>query len=99
MAILWDALPWVAAVLVGVKISVAVWIAIRLHANGLLSDRTLIIGAVCWDVIVFALYSLLLWLVPAFIFRSYFLALVAILAVPLARLAAAPLALAWNRHR
>jgi hypothetical protein len=27
------------------------------------------------------------------------LALVAILAIPLARLSAAPLALAWNRHR
>jgi len=29
----------------------------------------------------------------------YFLALLAILAIPLARVSAAPLALAWNRHR
>jgi len=33
------------------------------------------------------------------IFPRYLLALVAILAIPLARVSAAPLALAWNRHR
>jgi hypothetical protein len=59
----------------------------------------LIAGAICWDVVVFALYGLLTWLVPTLIFRSYVLALIAILGVPLARLSAAPLALAWNRHR
>ena len=36
---------------------------------------------------------------PTLLFRTYLLALVAILAIPLARLAAAPLALSWNRHR
>jgi hypothetical protein len=99
MGVLWNAFPWIAAVLVCIKLSAAVWIAMRLRDSRLLSDRTLVIGAVCWDVAVFALYGLLVWLAPALLFRSYFLALVAILAVPLARLSAAPLALAWNRHR
>jgi hypothetical protein len=99
IAALWTALPWILAVLVCLKLSAALWIAMRLHDNRLLSDRTLIAGAVCWDVAVFALYGLLVWLLPAMLFRSYFLALVAILAIPLARLSAAPLALAWNRHR
>ncbi len=99
MAALWNAIPWIAAVLVCFKISAAAWIAMRLHDSRLLSDRTLVIGAVCWDVIVFALYGLLAWIVPAMLIRSYFLALVAILEIPLARLSAAPLALAWNRHR
>jgi hypothetical protein len=99
MAMLWNVLPWIAAVLVCFKISAVARIAMRLRDSGLLSDRTLIVGAACWDVIVFALYGLLAWIFPALIFRRYLLALVAILAVPLARLSAAPLALAWNRHR
>jgi hypothetical protein len=99
MGVLWNALPWIAAVLVCIKVSAAAWIAIRLRDNRLLSDRTLVLGAACWDVSVFALYGLLVWLTPALLFRSYLLALVAILAVPLARLSGAPLALAWNRHR
>jgi hypothetical protein len=99
MAVLWNALPWIAAVLVCFKISAAAWIAMRLHDSRLLSDRTLVIGAACWDVSVLALWGLLVWLTPAVLFRSYLLALVAILEIPLARLSAAPLALAWNRHR
>jgi hypothetical protein len=82
-----------------IKLSAAAWIAMRLHDSRLLSDRTIVAGAICWDVVVFAFYGLLTWLLPGLIFRSYGLALVAILAAPLARLSAAPLALAWNRHR
>ena len=71
----------------------------RLHDSRLLSDRTLLIGAACWDVAVFALYGLLVWLVPTLLFPRYLLVFLAILAIPLVRLSAAPLALAWNRHR
>jgi hypothetical protein len=99
MAALWNALPWIAAVLVCLKLAAAAWIAMRLHDSRLFSGRTLILGAVCWDVVVFALYGLLVWIVPELFIRRYFLALVAVLAVPLVRLSAAPLALAWNRHR
>lgn len=99
MAALWNAFPWIVAVLVCFKLSAAAWIAVRLRNTRLLSDRTLVIGAACWDVSVFALYGVFVWIVPTLIVRSYFLVLVAILEVPLARLSAAPLALAWNRHR
>ena len=99
MGVLWNALPWIAAVLVCFKLSAAFWIVMRLHDGRLVSDRAILIGATCWAVVVVTLYGLLVWLVPALLFRGYFLALVAILAVPLARLSAAPLALAWNRHR
>lgn len=95
----WVALPWILSTLVIVKLVAAAWVAIRLHHGGLVSDRTLVAGAVCWDIIVFALYALLVWLTPALVFRRAPLALLAILAVPLARVAAAPLALSWNRHR
>jgi hypothetical protein len=95
----WDALPWLCAALVFIKMCAAAWIAMRLRDSRLLRDRTLILGAACWTVAVFALYGVLVWLVSTMIIPSYFLMLVAILGVPLARLSAAPLALAWNRHR
>ena len=96
---LFNALPWIAAVLVCVKISAAAWVAARLYRSRLLSDRTLVAGAACWTAAVLALYGLLSWLVSGPLIPGYFLVLVAILAIPLARLSAAPLALAWNRHR
>ena len=40
-----------------------------------------------------------LWLVPTLLLPTYLLALIAVLGVPLVRLSAAPLAVAWNRHR
>ncbi len=99
IAVLWNAFPAILAALVCIKLSAAAWIAIRLRDRRLLSDRTLVIGAACWDVIVFALFGLLAWILPALLIRRSLLALVAILAIPLVRISAAPLALAWNRHR
>ena len=96
---LWNGLPWIAAVLVCLKTSAAAWVATRLYRSRLLSDHTLVTGAACWVAVVLALYGLLIWLVSGPLIPRYFLALVAILAIPLARLSATPLALAWNRHR
>ncbi len=96
---LWNAMPWILAALVAVKMSAASWIATRLQSSRLVSDRALVTGAACWVVAVLALYALLSWLVSGPLVPHYFLVLVAILAIPLARLSAAPLALALNRHR
>src|SRR5437870_6620291 len=96
---LWDALPLILAMLVGVKMAAAAWIATRLYRRRLLSDRALVTGAACWCVAVLALYAVLVWFFSTPFVARYVLALVAILAIPLARLSAAPLALAWNRHR
>jgi hypothetical protein len=96
---LWHALPWILAALVGVKMSAAAWVAVRLYSSRLLSDRALVTGAAGWVVAVLALYGLLTWLFVTPLIARYLLGLVAILAIPLARLSAAPLALAWNRHR
>jgi len=96
---LWDALPLILAILVGVKMSAAAWIATRLYRSRLLRDRWLVTGAACWCLAVLALYGVLAWFLATPFFPRYVLALVAILAMPLARLSAAPLALAWNRHR
>jgi hypothetical protein len=96
---LWNALPQILAGLVGLKMSAAAWIATRLDRSRLLGDRALVAGAACWCVAVLALYGVLVWFFSTPFVARYVLALIAILAVPLARLSAAPLALAWNRHR
>jgi hypothetical protein len=96
---LWSALPLIFTVLVCVKMSLAVWIAARLYRGRLVSDRTLVIGAACWSAAVFAVYGVLVWMLDTPHIPRYLITLLAILAIPLARLSAAPLALAWNRHR
>jgi hypothetical protein len=96
---LWEALPLILAGLVGLKMSAAAWIATRLDRSRLLGERALVAGAACWLVAVLALYGVLVWFFSTPFIARYVLALVAILAIPLARLSAAPLALAWNRHR
>ena len=98
-AAVWDMLPGMLAGLVCLKMLAAGWIVIRLYDSRLLSDRTLVTGAAYWLVAVLALYGLLAWLLSTPNFPHYILALVAILGIPLVRLSAAPLALAWNRHR
>lgn len=97
--LLWSSLPAIFAVLVALKMLAAALVAARLARSGLLSDRALVGGAAIWVMVVFALYGVLVWLVFGPLIPQYFLALLAILAVPLARVSAAPLALAWNRHR
>jgi hypothetical protein len=96
---LWDALPLILAIFVALKMTAASVTAVRHHRSTLLSDRTLVAGAGVWCVLVLALYGLLVWIVATPFLPGYFLGLVAILAIPIARLSAAPLALAWNRHR
>ena len=98
-AAIWDGWPVVAAVLAGLKMMAAAWGVIRLHAGRLLSERALVTGATCWCVAVFAVYGVLAWFFSTPLVPRYLLALIAILAIPLARVSAAPLALAWNRHR
>jgi hypothetical protein len=96
---LWSALPFIFGVLVSFKMIAAVWLVVRLYHNRLLSDRALVTGAGLWTIAVLALYGVLVWLLDTPHIPHYVLMLVAILAIPLARLSAAPLALAWNRHR
>jgi hypothetical protein len=98
-AAFFDALPWIPVALACIKMSAAAWIAIRLYDSRLFTDRRLVIGAACWLAAVIALYGLLVWFVSTPLMPRYFLGAVAILLVPLGRLSAAPLALAWNRHR
>jgi hypothetical protein len=96
---IWNGLPWILVVLVVLKMIAGSWVAIRLYGSRLLSDRTLVVGAACWLATVLALYGVLEWFAASPLIPRYFLGAIAILQVPLARVSAAPLALAWNRHR
>jgi hypothetical protein len=94
-----NALPWVAGVAVGLKF-LAAGLALRaLLRRGEVAPRVLgrLLGL--WLVTAATLFALLAWVVPSDLAPRYGLALGVVLFLPLARLAAAPLALAWNRHR
>jgi hypothetical protein len=94
-----DALPWVLAILALAKVSAAAWMATRLFDNRLLKDRTLVASAAAWLLSVLALFAALAWFWDTPHVAPYFLLLIAILQVPLVRVSAVPLSLAWNRHR
>ncbi|MFL5481997.1 MAG: hypothetical protein ACJ8AK_07380 [Gemmatimonadaceae bacterium] len=95
----WSALPLVFSILAALKMTAVVWIGQRLFRERLLNDRALVGGAAVWCVAVLVLYGVLAWLLDAPHIPHYLLMLIAILTIPIARLSAAPMALAWNRHR
>jgi hypothetical protein len=94
-----DVVPQVAAVLVVMKIASVGWIATRLDRTRLLEPRILVSAAMLWLATVLLLYAVLAWIGDTPHIPRHGILLVAILAIPLTRLSAAPLALALNRHR
>jgi hypothetical protein len=92
-------IAWVGAAVVALKLLLAGWAVRALSRRGLVERATLARLLGVWLLAVLGLFALLMWLVPAEAVAPYLLALWAVLCVPLARLAFAPLALAWNRHR
>jgi hypothetical protein len=96
---LWEHSLLILAVLVAIKTCLAVWVGTRLYRTRLVADRILLSGAAGWLTLVLALYALFVWMIDTAYVPRYSLLLLAILAVPIARLSAAPLALDWNRHR
>jgi hypothetical protein len=92
----WQLFPLALAVL---KFVAAIWVARRLVRSRLVTDRVLLIGAASWMLAVLMLHAVLVWWVDMPYTPPHLLLLIAILAVPLVRVSAAPLALDWNRHR
>lgn len=95
----WVVLYWTLGLIVAARTVLACWIATRLHRDRLLAERPLIVGAAVWLAVVAAVYGVLLWLFSTPYMPRFLLLLIATVTVPLVRLSAAPLALAWNRHR
>lgn len=99
LASIWDALPWILAAAATLKLATAIWLTVRAFNERLIAERVLFLMAACWCGAVFSVYVVFGWFVDTAFVPHYMLLLAAILAVPLARVAAGPLALAWNRHR
>jgi arginine exporter protein ArgO len=96
---LWDNWPFLVAILLALKTAAMLWVAARLHRTRLVTDERLLLTTILWFGAVALLYFALVWWIDTPLIPSYRLLMIATLAIPFARLAAAPLALASNRHR
>ncbi len=94
-----DLLPWLAGGAVVLKILAAAWSLSRLKRSALVSPHVLIGAIAAWFTVAFVLFVVLRWLIPHEVVPTAGLVLGIMQLVPLTRLALAPLALAWNRHR
>ena len=67
--------------------------------QGLLEPRTALRWLAVWLLLAAALIGLLVWILPTDVVPWYYSAFAVLFVLPMARLAASPLVLAWNRHR
>ncbi|HZY85100.1 MAG TPA: hypothetical protein VFE78_09740 [Gemmataceae bacterium] len=90
---------WLAPVAVALKLLLAGWAVRALRRRRLVSSRALVGWLAVWLLAAFVLFGAFTWLLPPEVVGAAGCACAAVLLVPLARLALAPLALEWNRHR
>jgi hypothetical protein len=93
------ALPALTVAVVGLKLLLAVWLASALVRRGTVNPRRLTLAALAWAAVAAGYFGLIAWLVPPQWVSPWAVALGLALLLPLNRFAAAPLALALNRHR
>jgi hypothetical protein len=91
--------PWLLGLLIACRLSVA-GLALRAGLRRrVLAPHTALRWMTAWLCVAATLFGLLVYVVPAERVPLYNLAFVVLFAMPMVRLSAAPLALAWNRHR
>jgi hypothetical protein len=95
---LWEDLPWWAAGAALLKVAAGAWASHALLRRGLVEPRALAKLLTVWLLAAGGLFALACAAVPADVVPVSLLASGAVLGMPLVRLAAAPLALNWNRH-
>jgi len=91
--------PWLLGLLVILKLCTATWVLSALLHNHLISPAAAAGQVGLWSGLVLTLVLIAYWLVPSDYVSLSDLISILILFVPFSRLAGAPLALAWNRHR
>lgn len=94
-----DVLPWLAGAAVALKLLVGAWAVRQLLRRGDVTPAIATRLVAVWSLFVVTLFGVLGWLVPEGMVPVSGLAVGVVLAVPFTRLAIAPLAFAWNRHR
>lgn len=94
-----NAAPWLVAGLAAAKLALAGYVLSRAWGRRLLETRAVALLVGSWMIVVLASVGLVVWLVPSGVLPLGLTMGISILVFPLTRLALAPLALAWNRHR
>lgn len=92
-------LPWLAIAAVLLKIRAALWSLHELRRIGLIPSRVLRAMLAIWFALAIGSFAALYALLPKDWFSVPGVVLAIVLLLPLTRLALAPLALSWNRHR
>jgi hypothetical protein len=92
-------MPWGLATLVTAKAWFAAWCARQLLRRRLISNRSIAVFVCIWLGAVTCLMSCAWLISPRIEWPRNMLILAGLCAIPAARLAATPLAIAWNRHR
>ena len=95
----WNAAPWLIGGLALLKLALSGYVLHRVWGRGLLETPALTLLVGVWTTVVLATIGLVAWLVPSDVLPLRLAVGGTILAFPLTRIALAPLALAWNRHR
>jgi len=95
----WKAAPWLVGCSAVVKLALARFVLHRAWGCGVLETRAVGLLVGVWATVVLAATGLVAWLVPSELLPLELSIAGTILAFPLTRIALAPLALAWNRHR
>jgi hypothetical protein len=93
------ALPWLLGLLVLCRLLATGWALRRLLRDGLLETQTALRCIGTWLLLAATLFGVLICILPLEQVPVYYLAFGVVSVFPMARLAATPLALAWNRHR
>jgi hypothetical protein len=92
-------LPWVLGLLILCRLFVASWALHNVVRRHLMEGKTVRRWLIAWLLVAAALFGLLAYAVPTEIVPLHYVAFAVVLSLPMTRLAASPLVLAWNRHR
>ncbi|MFN0017133.1 MAG: hypothetical protein ACKVP0_02670 [Pirellulaceae bacterium] len=96
---LWSLVPWLVGLALALKLLVAAWVLRSLVHLRLVTPQRAALMVVAWTFVVLPLGLLAAWLVPEKLMTFRDLLVTLVLFIPFSRLAGAPLALEWNRHR
>lgn len=92
-------LPWLLVTLLVARLLLCAWACWQIVQQQLVQVGTVVCWLIAWLVVAATLFAAVAWATPSEWIAVEYLAFAVLFAMPMARLAAAPLALAWNRHR
>jgi hypothetical protein len=98
-AIVLDLLPWLLTLWVLCRLWATAWALRRALRRKLLESRTVLGWVLAGLSFGGTTFGVLAWVVPGEYVPAHYLLFLVLLTMPMAHLAATPLALAWNRHR